>query len=122
MSKASIEDIQQLKKWIKDNWALCQLFEGTYAACEAEIMVAQTVHAAVANYKEFGEAFSWKGKGVERPRDRAGTDNATAYQMLLKRGYFIEQERDERTIIVITQKLVDLLDKFFSKKELNNES
>lgn len=114
MDKATIEDIQRLKKRIKDNWSLCQLFEGTPAACEAEMMVAQTFHAAVINHKKHGEAFSWKGN-VESRSGAGLVDNATAYRMLLEHGYFIEQERDGKTIIVITQKLVDLLTGFFAK-------
>lgn len=47
--RAKFADIERLAGRVKDNWALCQLFEGTRRASEAEMMVAQTLHAAVIN-------------------------------------------------------------------------
>lgn len=115
-SKAKVEDIIDLASKIPDNWALCQLFEGTPRACEAETMVAQTLHACVLNHKKHGTAFSWRGDGVQTPRQKCGTDNATAYGMLLNRKYFVEEGRDNKVIIIMTQKLVDLLRGHLAKK------
>lgn len=116
ISKAKIEDIQDLATKIPDNCALRQLFEGTPRACEAETMVVQTLHACVLNHKKHGIAFSWRGDGVRMPKQRCGTDNGTAYGMLLNREYFVEEGRDNKVIIIMTQKLVDLLRGHLAKK------
>ncbi len=114
---AKFEDIEWLRKQVPDNWALCQLFEGTRCACEAETMVAQTIHAATRNQRDHGEPYSVKGKGLARGRQRCGTDNATAYHMLLNEGYFVEDPRKDETVIFMTQKLIDLLRGHFAGKK-----
>ena len=116
MNKAKIEDIQDLVAKIPDSWALCQLVEGTSQAFEAEYMVAETLHACAINHKTHGIAFSWRGDGVQSARQSDGTNNGSAYAMLLDRKYFVEENRDDKVIIVITQKLVDLLREYLAKK------
>ena len=113
-TKAQFKDIKRLAKLAPDNWALCKLFAGTSRACEAEVMVAQTLQACVSNHKEHGVAFSWRGEGI-RSRGGGGlVDNATAYDMLLGREYFVEEKRGRKTIIIITQLIVNYLDKYFA--------
>ena len=115
-TKAKFEDIERLAKQAPDNWALCELFAGTRRATEAEVMVAQTLQACVLNHKEHGKAFSWREDGVFGCGGLI--DNATAYGMLLEREYFVEEERDGKTIIIITQLLVNYLDKYFARNEM----
>ena len=62
---ATIDDVKRLRELIKDDWSLCQLFEGKPRAKEAEVMGAQTIHAAVINANANGNPFSFKGEGVE---------------------------------------------------------
>ena len=114
---AQIKDIKRLIKKIPNDWALCQLFEGTRRAAEAEMMVAQTIHACGLNLKEHGEAFSWRGDGVFSSGHGGLVDNGTAYGMLVDREYFVEEERDGKTIIRMTQRLIHLLDGHFAKKK-----
>lgn len=114
---ATVEDIRALAARIKDNWSLCKLFAGTRRACEAEAMVAQTFHASVLNLDKGRGAFSFQGDGL---RGRAGGglfDNATAWGMLVERGYFVEDEHEGKPTIVITQRLVDLLKGHFAKQD-----
>ncbi len=108
IEKAKIEDILDLADKVSDNWSLCHLFEGTPRAFEAEMMVAQTLHACKLNHKSYGVAFSWRGN-VEHSGGGGLVDNGIAYGMLLEREYFVEEEREGRTIILMTQRLVDLL-------------
>lgn len=115
--KATIKDIRRLADRIKDNWSLCELFAETRRAAEAEMMVAQTFHAAVINQEKQGEPFSFRGDNVLTCHGGGLADNATAYGMLLQRGYFVEEQRPPKTVIFVTQKLVEYLDAFFAKKE-----
>lgn len=114
---AAFDDIKRLAGRIKDNWALCQLFEGTRCASEGEMMVAQTLHASVINHDKHGQAFSFRGAGVRAPRQCDGTNNGFAYQTLLEREYFIESEFEGKPTIVMTDKLVKVLDGFLAKQE-----
>ncbi len=120
MTKAKIEDIEQLAGRIKDNWSLCKLFEGTKRAAEAEMLVAQTIHACVINYKKHGEAFSFRGEGVFRCCGDGLWDNRTAYGMLIDRGFFVEGEHVGRVVIHVTQKLSDYLYGFFARESVRS--
>ncbi len=113
---AKIEDIKRLAAKIEDNWSLCQLFEGTSRASEAEYMVARTVHACALNEKEHGEAFSWVGDNVRSSQGNGIVDNTTAYDMLLREEYLIEEKRDGKPILRMSQKLVNFLDEFFANQ------
>lgn len=115
ITMAKFKDIQALAKRIPSDWSLCELFDGTSRAKEAEVMVAQTLHACVLNHKAHGVAFSWRGERVFSRGGGGIVDNGTAYGMLLKREYFVEEERDGKTIIFVTQKLVDLLEGHLAK-------
>lgn len=69
-------------------------------------MVAETVHACNFNHVTYGEAFSWVGDNVH---SSGLMDNTTAYDMLLREEYLVEEKRDGKPILRMTQKLVDLL-------------
>lgn len=112
--KAKIGDIQRLAKRVG---SLSSLFSGTRRAAEAEVMVAQTFRASVVNHREHGEAFSFRGKEVFSVGHGGLVDNATAYGMLTGRGYFVEEGRDGRVAIFVTQKLVEYLDAYFARKD-----
>lgn len=114
VEKATIEDIRKLAKKIPQPNSLMQLFDGERRACEAEWMVWQTLHACILNHKEHGEAFS-----IRDIRSGGGTglvDNFTAYGMLVDRKYFIEEKRGDKTVIIMTQKLVDVLRGHLARK------
>ena len=125
--KAAVADVIRLAGRIKDNWSLCQLFEGQRRACEAEMMVAQTIHAAATNAQgDPAEPFSWKDPNVNYTGGGGLVDNATAYHMLLAKYYFVEEQRqhpdgDERTVIFPTRKLVSYLDGYFARPGLIRE-
>lgn len=109
---ASIDDVDRLAERIPDNWTLCKLFEDHRRACEAETMVAQTIQAARINAKEHGEPFSFKGGGVKTSSGGGLVDNRTAYGWLVREGWFVEDERQGRTVIFPTKKLIAKLDGF----------
>ncbi len=115
--KAEIGYIERLASKVKDNWSLCNLFDGTRNACEAEVMVTQTIHACVLNHKKLGKAFSFRGDGVFGGAGGELIDNGTAYGMLLERKFFVEEEHDDKVVIVVTQKLIDYLDNYFESKK-----
>lgn len=115
-------DIIDLAARIKDNWRLCQLFEGTRRAAEAEYMVATTVHACKVNLDNHGEAFSWVDPSVHGWSGGGLADNATAFEMLLKKGYLIEGERDGKPVLRMSQRLVDLLRGHLAKCEANRST
>lgn len=121
-SKATFADIRRLKNCIKDNWSLCELFDGTPNASEAEYMVAETFHAAVINQENHGEPFSFKSAGVESRSGGGLINNGAAYQMLIDRGYFIEESRDERTVIFMTQRLIDLVGGLLAKGKVTTDA
>lgn len=110
---ASVEDVTRLAEQIKDNWTLCQLFEDHRRATEAEYMVAETIHAARSNAKEHNEPFSFKGDGVESISGGGLCHNLGAYMWLTGEGWFVEDERQGRTVIFPTKKLIARLDTFF---------
>lgn len=114
--KATIEDIRRLAERIENSWSLCELFKGTRRACKAQVMVTQTIHASVINHDKHGETFSFRGDGVFTRGGGGLTDNGYAYRTLLEREYFTEEERGDKTVIFVTQKLVDYLDTFFARK------
>lgn len=112
---ANIKDIVELARQIKDNWALCQLFEGERRAFEAEYLVAETVHACKFNHATHGEAFSWLGENAQSRQGGGLMDNSTAYDMLLREKYLVEEIRDGKPILFMTQKLIDLLKEYLRK-------
>lgn len=114
--KAYIEDIRRLAEIIKDDWILCGLFEGCGVACEAETMVAQTIHAARINFEKHGKSFSFRGDGVFCSSGGGLVNNGKAYRMLLEKEFFVEGEYDDRPVIFPTQKLITFLDGFFANK------
>lgn len=105
---AKNEDVIDLAARIKDG-DLCKLFEGTRRASEAEYMVATTVYACKINLDKHGEAFSWVDPNVHECSGNGLCDNATAFAMLIGEVYVIEEKRDGKPILRMTQKLVDLL-------------
>jgi hypothetical protein len=109
-------DVLDLAARIKDNWTLCQLFEGKRRASEAEYMVATTVHACKINLEKHGEAFSWVDPSVHSSGGGGIVDNGTAYAMLVNEGYYLEDERDGKPILRMSQKLVDVLRGHLARK------
>lgn len=116
VEKATIEDIRKLAKKIPDPRTLMQLFEGTPRASEAEWMVCQTLHACILNHKEHGEAFSIREDSVFGQSGAGLVDNGTAYRKLLERKFFVEEKRGDKTVIIMTQKLVDVLKGHLARK------
>ncbi len=114
---ATVKDVNRLAEVIEDDWSLCKLFDGRKRAKEAEVMVAQTIHAARMNASTDGEPFSYKGKGLNNCSGGGIVDNATAYAMLINEEFLVENERKNKTVIFPTQKLIELLDEFFLMKE-----
>lgn len=105
MNKAKIEDIKEMAEKIKHSGSLCN-FTGK---CESEVMVGQTIHAAVNDFEEHGEAFSVKDL------ERSTYDTVRAYDELIKKQLFIEEERDDKALIFPTQLLIDKLKVYFQE-------
>lgn len=114
---AKTEDIVDLAARIKDNWTLCELFEGTPRAREAEYMVATTVPACKINLDNEGEAFSWVDPSCHVRSGGGLADNPTAFAMLVREAYVVEDERDGKPILRMTQKLVDVLNGHLARKD-----
>ena len=114
-SKAKLVDIQRMKDQIKDIWPLYGLFDGTPDTREAECMVDQVFYETLRNQEIYGQAFSSKPPGIHPLVGGGVESNASAYSMLIARKYFIEEDRDHRTVIFITQRLVDLVAGLFAK-------
>ena len=79
-------------------------------------MVAQTIHAAVLNSDTHGEPFSFKDDGVHGNSGAGIVDNGRAYAWLIRDGFFVEAERECRTVIFPTKKLVEHLDQYLGSK------
>ena len=110
---AKIDDIKQLAKKIKDSFSLCDFM----GKCEREVLVAQTIHAAVINYKNHGEPFSFNEiKGATHL-----CDNFTAFDWLVEKEYFIEDKRKGRIVIFPTQLLIDKLKIFFTESAITKK-
>lgn len=110
IEKASADDVSRLAPMIKN---LC----GFYGKHEADVMVAQTIHAAAINLEEHGEPFSFRGDGVFKSSGAGLVNNGSAYHRLMNDGMFIEEKRGEKVVIFPTVALVARLDSFFKKKE-----
>lgn len=110
------ERILLLASRIKDNWTLCS-FAGMV---EKEVMIAQTIHAAVRNLEEHGEAFSIRGGGVFSSSGFGLVDNNRAYRELLADGLFREEARTidgtSVTVIFPTKELLSRLEDFLDKE------
>jgi len=113
---AEASDVLRLKSLVKDNWSLCNF----YGKSEAEMMIAQTIHAAVINFKDHGEPFSFRGHGVFTSHGNGLFNNRQAYASLIKDGMFVEEVRGEQVVIFPTQALINKLDEFFAKKAMTN--
>ena len=120
MVDAKHEDIERLAERVKGHMPLCQLFEGTPNACEAETMVAQTLRACAVNLATHGEAYSIRGDGVFSRSGGGLVDNASAYQRLLDMGYFREDTQDGKPAIFVKQALVNLLDGYFADRRADH--
>lgn len=109
-----IERILPLTEKIKDNWSLCEFFADMGSrASEKEYMVAETIHACKINHAQHGECFSFKGK--LQNSGNGLVDNTTAYGWLVGNGYFKEETRESRPVIIPTPKLLDRLEWFFKQ-------
>jgi hypothetical protein len=117
MGRATIEQIERLLPQIPDNWALCELFRDHRRASEAEMMVAQTIHAAKLNFDEHGKPFSFRGDGVFGRGGGGLVDNGTAYSWLVGEGWFEEDTHDGKPVIYMTEKLIERLDAHCAKEK-----
>ena len=105
---ANIKDIKRLVKKIKDDFSLC----GFRQHHEGNILVAQTMHAAVLNHKKRGEPFSFNEIKVSTRL----CDNFAAFDSLVEDGFFTTGKREKRPVIFPTQKLIEALDNYFDKE------
>ena len=114
--KASNERILAIAARIKDNWTLCSLCENMGdAACEKEVMIAQTMKACEVNHEQRGDCFSFDE--CDRGFHNGGiVDNGTAYSYLFDEGYFIEGEFEDKPTIVPSIKLCELLESHLNMK------
>lgn len=114
--KADIQSIKRIALKVKDNWSLCNFANN----CEQEVMVAQTLHAAIINHDKLGEAFSFRGNGVFSTSGNGLVDNKTAYGKLLQKDFFREEERviegEKKVVIFPTVTLIQALDDYFAEK------
>lgn len=120
---------------VPDNWALCELGRSlnmTKNAFEAEMLIAQTIHAAMLNRETNGVPYSFRAGPIMD--DWSGLNNSgTAYGFLLNNGFFVEEQLDlsevkkppknviadrdgKYTVIYITNKLLIELETFFLTK------
>lgn len=78
-------------------------------------MVAETIHAAVINFNQHGEPFSFKGRIQDSGNGLI--ENSTSYAALLRDGLFREETRKidgrTRTVIFPTPLLIEKLKQFF---------
>lgn len=107
MKYANIENIKRLVLQIPDSWTLC----GFLPMHEANDIVAQTLHACVLNFNKRGEAFSFLGKGMGYSPTSI-CNYGGAYNDLLEREYLVEEKRENRTVMIPTQTLIEALDRF----------
>jgi hypothetical protein len=105
MTKVKIEDIKKLAKLIKCNFSLCEFMGQT----EKEVLVAQTIHACVKNYKKYNKIFSFLGN----LKESAMFQNSSAYKWLVENDYFKEGVYENKKVIYPTQKLIHELNNFF---------
>lgn len=109
---ATEKDILRLVNAIENDWTLAMFMSKHKRAKEAEVMIAQTLHACKLNLSKGRGLFSFKGDGLQQRSGWGLIDNPTAYATLLRIGYFIEDVYEGRSIIRPTQTLVDALDSF----------
>lgn len=109
-----IDRLRVLKAKICDPFALCD-FMGNH---EREVLVAQTIHAAVNNFEQHGAAFSFVGANARVDHDY-GPKNGEAYDRLVGNSYFEEGAFDGRPTIIPTEKLVLKLEGFFARNQTN---
>ena len=113
---ATTEDVNRLAAVIKDDWTLCELFDGLPRAKEAEYMVAETIRAARINAEKHGKPFSFVGAGVQAVHGSGLLDNRTAFGWLVDDGFFALDKHEGREVIFPTKKLIKCLDAFFARQ------
>jgi len=84
----TMKRLEALATAIADNFALCEFLGMT----EAEVLVAQTVHAAYANAKRRGIQCSFRGDGVFSQGGNGIYDNGKGYRKLLDEKLIIEEQ------------------------------
>jgi hypothetical protein len=109
----SIQLLRDLKARIVTSNGLWSFFD-VPQAFEKELMVAQTISAAVINYDQHGEPFSIKGNV------NSSMANSESYHWLCGQGYFQEAKRmvdgKSQSVIFPTDKLLKKLRLHFSIK------
>ena len=79
-----IKRLLKVAKSIEDHWILCEFAEKT----EAEVIVWQTVQAAVINLEKQGLACSFAAPGLYSGRQMCGTDNHAGFFICKERKWF----------------------------------
>lgn len=69
-----------------------ELMGSRWQNCEAEVIATQTICACAKNFKDYGEAISWQGKGTLAGRAMSGTNNAHVLGLLLKDGMIVSEK------------------------------
>lgn len=106
-----VADLRAVRARLKDSFSLCEFMGVT----EREVMVFQTIRAAVTNLDSLGEPYSVRGSGVFTVAGNGLFDNRSAYTYLVDKGYFDEEDRDGLTLIFPTRKLLNELMDFFGR-------
>lgn len=108
--------IRRLAAQITKGWELC---DSWLQNSESELMICQTLSAAVINLEKRGEPYSIRGVGVFSCGQCV--DNDRAYRRLVSEGYFTEEERTidgiAATVIFMTPKLLDAVEAHFANEE-----
>ena len=101
-----IERLKRIREAIpRGSWDLMN-FTGN---SESEVMIAQTVYAAINNLNgQPKEPYS-----IRNISD--GYGNQKAYEWLIRDGYFREETREEKTVIFITDKLLEKLEGYLQQ-------
>lgn len=109
-----VEDLRWVNDRLADSFSLCDFLGVT----EREVMVFQTIRAAVRNLDTAGEPFSVRGTNVFASSGNGLINNGPAYVYLVDNGYCEEEERDGKTVIFPTRKLLDGLIAFLGRPRL----
>lgn len=105
-NESDIKDLKSLAKKIKDSWSFMDSY---FQNAECEAICVQTLQASVKNYKTHGRAFSFEGDGVRDGRRVDGTDNASAFDRLIREGFIVEGAFNGKPTLTMTRKLIDLM-------------
>lgn len=119
--------LKALDERIGDSW-LMSLREDYRNACEQEVMIRQTINAAVNNFEKLGVHASYSTNNAHSGRSQCGANNGEAYQVLLDEKLLEEyllpakgtrdaiKQGDKYLMLVVTPKLLTLVEKHLDRK------